>query len=106
MKYNVRIVAAFFESEGLPGFVTEHRFHPDRGWRFDFAWPVERVALEVEGGIWVGGGHNRGKGFAKDIEKYNQAVVLGWRVLRCEPINLCTVDTVNLVKKVMKYASA
>lgn len=33
-----------------PEFVREHRFHPTRRWRFDFAWPDEKVALEVEGG--------------------------------------------------------
>ena len=64
------------------GWVKEHRFHPTRLWRFDYAWPTYRVALEVEGGIWTGGRHTRGKGFANDIEKYDEAVILGWRVLR------------------------
>lgn len=64
------------------GWVKEHRFHSVRRWCFDYAWPEYRVALEVEGGIWTKGRHTRGKGFANDIEKYDEAVILGWRVLR------------------------
>ena len=51
-------------------------------WRFDFAWPGERVAAEVEGGIWARGRHVRGLGFRQDCTKYNAAALLGWRVLR------------------------
>jgi hypothetical protein len=40
------------------------------------------VAVEFEGGIWSNGRHIRGKGYARDVEKYNLAVLEGWRVLR------------------------
>ncbi|NIV32688.1 MAG: hypothetical protein GWN58_25550, partial [Anaerolineae bacterium] len=33
----------------------------------------------------AGGRHTRGDGFAKDIEKYNEALLLGWRVLKATP---------------------
>ena len=62
--------------------VREYRFHPTRRWRFDFAWPGEQIAGEVEGGTWKYGRHNRAEGFAKDCEKYNAAALLGWRVFR------------------------
>lgn len=64
------------------GAVREYRFHPTRKWRFDLAWPDSMVALEIEGAVWVQGRHTRGSGFAKDMEKYNAAALLGWRVLR------------------------
>lgn len=99
VKYNTPIVLAYFKSCGLPSPVTEHTFHPERKWRFDFAWLEQKVALEVEGGVWIGGGHNRGKGFAKDIEKYNAATVLGWRVLRCQPKEVCMYETAMMLKK-------
>jgi len=61
---------------------TEYKFHPQRRWRFDFAWPNHKVAVEIEGGSWVRGGHNRGVGYQKDCEKYNAATAMGWRVFR------------------------
>jgi len=60
----------------------EHRFHPDRKWRFDFAWPGHRLALELEGGTWTKGRHTRAKGYQGDCQKYNAAAVAGWLVLR------------------------
>ena len=62
----------------------EFHFHPTRRYRFDFAWPAKKVALEVEGGTFSRkpGAHNRGAHFESDCYKYNAAVLLGWRVLR------------------------
>ena len=62
--------------------VREYQFAPDRRWRFDFAWPESRVAVEIEGGTWIGGAHNRGRHFSEDCEKYSVAAALGWRVIR------------------------
>ena len=69
----------------LPGAVRELRFHPERRWRFDLAWPALRLAVEIEGGVFAGGRHARGVGFRADIEKYAEAMCLGWRVLRILP---------------------
>lgn len=66
----------------LPRPTTEFRFHPKRRWRFDLAWPELMCAVEIEGGVWIQGRHNRGSGFIADCEKYNEAILLGWRVLR------------------------
>jgi hypothetical protein len=63
----------------------EHRFAPPRRWRFDFAWPAQRIALEIEGGSWAGGRHVRGRGYEADCEKYSEAALRGWRVLRATP---------------------
>lgn len=60
----------------------EYRFHPTRKWRFDFAWTVPRVAVEIEGGIWTHGRHVRGTGYVSDMEKYNHATASGWRIFR------------------------
>lgn len=60
----------------------EYRFHPERKWRFDFAFLPQRLAVEIEGGTWKSGRHQTGTGFAQDCEKYNAAAMGGWRVLR------------------------
>jgi hypothetical protein len=70
---------------GLPRPTPECKFHPARDWRVDFAWWPEMLALEVEGGAWVQGRHNRGSGFVKDIEKYNELAIRGWRLIRATP---------------------
>ena len=76
--------AAIAASGGLPEPEREYEFAPPRRWRFDFAWPVGRVAVEVEGIHRAGGGtrHQRGRGFMADAEKYLAAQVLGWVVVR------------------------
>lgn len=105
MKYNKVIVLAYFRGLGLPEPKLEWKFHSTRKWRFDFAWNCNPndwrrwTALEVEGGVWIGGGHNRGAGFVKDMEKYNEAAALGWRIIRVQPKDLCTADTANLIKR-------
>lgn len=82
--------------------VKEYRFHPTRRWRFDYAIPNYKIAIEVEGGIWTQGRHTRPKGFLKDIEKYNSAALLGWKLFRTTPKKLCTSDTIKLLKEATK----
>jgi len=66
----------------LPAPEREFRAVASRRWRIDFAWPAQRIALEIEGGTWVQGRHSRPKGFEGDCEKYNEIALQGWRVLR------------------------
>jgi hypothetical protein len=70
---------------GLPAPQREFIFHKKRKWRFDLAWPDLLIAVEVEGGIWTGGRHVRGEGYEADCEKYNEAQLAGWMVLRFTP---------------------
>ncbi|MGL5912790.1 MAG: hypothetical protein ACRCZB_01395 [Bacteroidales bacterium] len=79
--------------------VKEHIFHPTRKWRFDYAIPELKIALEVEGGVWTGGRHTRPQGFLGDIEKYNAGALLGWRIFRTTPNDLCKLKTLNMIKE-------
>lgn len=63
-------------------FEREFKFHPKRKWRADFHLVEKMILVEVEGGIWSGGRHTRGKGYLGDMEKYNAATVMGYRVIR------------------------
>jgi very-short-patch-repair endonuclease len=67
-----------------PPLEREVRFHASRRWRADFAHLQSRTLIEIEGGIFIPGGgrHNRGGGYAKDAEKYLEAVLGGWTVIR------------------------
>ena len=63
-------------------FEQEFEFHPKRKWRADFHLVGKKILVEVEGAIWSGGRHTRGKGYIGDMEKYNAATMLGYQVIR------------------------
>jgi very-short-patch-repair endonuclease len=67
--------------DNFPDAVAEHRFHSVRKWRFDFAIPSERIAVEINGAVWTRGRHARGSGLVKEYEKMRHAAIAGWRVL-------------------------
>lgn len=64
---------------------AEWYFHTERKWRFDYACPELKIAIEVDGGIFTGGRHSGGVGQLKDMEKMNAATILGWRILHYTP---------------------
>lgn len=63
-------------------FDQEFKFHPSRMWRADFHLKGKKILVEVEGGIWSNGRHTRGKGYLGDLEKYNEATMMGYQVIR------------------------
>lgn len=67
-----------------PLLEREVQFLPSRRWRADFAHLESWTLIEIEGGIFLRGGgrHSRGAGYAKDAEKYLEAVLAGWTVIR------------------------
>src|SRR3990167_4527452 len=70
------------QAKGIPVPMEEFKFAaPERQWRFDFAF-YPKVAVELEGGLFVQGGHSRGMAHIRDMEKFNEAAARGWRVLR------------------------
>ena len=82
---------------GGPELEKEFRFHPVRRWRADFVHLPSRTLIEIEGGIYVNGRHNRGAGFAADLEKYLEAALAGWRVVRLGPNELTADHIARLV---------
>ena len=79
---NLETILAFhMHAAGIPAPVRQHEFHPTRKWRFDFAWPDRKLAVEVQGGQWVKGAHNRGTGMNNDARKNCAAVGMGWKVM-------------------------
>lgn len=86
---------------GIEPCEAEFKFHPERKWRFDFCFLRHKVAVEVEGGVWSNGRHTRGSGFIKDMEKYNAATELGWRILRFTPSQLGQSKTYETIKQTL-----
>ncbi len=83
-------------------FVAEWRFDYTRQWRADYAvWRRGRsaVLVEFEGGVWTMGRHTRGKGFIADLEKYNTASAMGFRIFRFTPQQVLRGEAKEFIKK-------
>jgi len=91
----------FWNALKMPCPVTEYKFHKDRRWRLDYAWPDVKLAVEIEGGVYNYGGHNSISGFKKDIDKYNALTEDGWHLLRYLPkkINYTQIQKVYIMLK-------
>jgi very-short-patch-repair endonuclease len=81
--------------DGLPETVyTEYKFDESRKFRFDFAIPDKKIAIEYEG---IYGGfrsrHTSVQGYSKDTEKYNLATISGWRILRYTASTVDSLET-------------
>jgi hypothetical protein len=115
-----RALAAQLKLLRVPEPQREYRFDPNRLWRFDFAWPALRLAAECEGGTFprkrwrkVGdqllrveeqGAHVRGAHFQSDAEKYNAAVLAGWRVLRFTRKMIDSWEAARTIQKALSWA--
>jgi hypothetical protein len=72
----------------------------ERKWRAPFARVESRTLLEFEGGIYFQGRHNRPQGFAADVEKYLEAALDGWRVLRLTEFQI----TAPTIERIVRFA--
>jgi hypothetical protein len=100
--YAPNIVVAWFRECGIPEPVFEYAHIPGRRFRLDIAWPAHRVGLEIQGGLWIKAAHSTATGIKRDMEKRNLGIVAGWKVLECEPRELCTAAMAELIKTVLK----
>ncbi len=85
----------------LPAASRNWRFHPTRKFELDFAWVPQKVALEIEGGIYSGGAHGRATGIVRDIEKGNLAILAGWRVFRATNHDIEDGSALALIKEAL-----
>lgn len=76
-----------------------------KDWRFDFALPDHRIAIEVEGGAWTGGRHTTGQGFHADLRKYAAAARMGWIVIRVDPAMIRSGEALDTVTTVIGATS-
>jgi very-short-patch-repair endonuclease len=87
------------------GLEREHRFHEQRQFRFDFAFPHLRLAIEVDGGIWSRGRHTDPRGYAKDCQKFAEAAILGWRVIRATGDQVTSGIAVQWVQRALEASA-
>lgn len=109
-------LAMHIKAYKLPAPVRETMFHPIRMWRFDFAWPDQMIAVEVEGGteshgrrkkvagkvITMKSRHLTATGFKEDCVKYNEAALLGWKVLRFSGAMVKSGEAIEIIKQALE----
>lgn len=98
-EYRFGAVAAGGPGKGLRKRLQEAGL---KDWRFDFAWPDLMLAVEVEGGAWVGGRHTRGKGFLEDLRKYQAAQVMGWTIYRTAGELIKSGEAVRIIEQLIQ----
>lgn len=93
-------IEAQLERVGVAGFVSEYKFHSVREWRFDFAHPDLKLAIECEGYTRDGKGrHQNPEGMTEDARKYNEAALWGWVVLRFTQPMVKSGEAVELIQR-------
>ena len=92
------------ELDCLEGLIREYKFHPSRKWLLDFAWPGKKIGIEIHGAIWSGkfGGHTSGLGRMRDMEKMNEAKLLGWTIIEVASNHLKDGKAHEWVKKLFR----
>ena len=71
----------------IEDFTLEKRFDKIRRFRFDYAIEEKKIAIEYEGVFSTKSRHTGKMGYSKDCEKYNLAILNGWKVLRYTAVN-------------------
>jgi hypothetical protein len=80
----------------------EYAFAPPRLWRFDFAWPHHKVAVEIDGGTKFGKSrHSRGEGFVGDCRKMNESALREWLVFRFTTEMVTSGEAIDVVRKAL-----
>jgi very-short-patch-repair endonuclease len=92
-----RTFEVVWKRNGGPSLETEFKFCPTREWRADYR--IGNVLIELEGGVFSGGRHNRSGGYSEDCAKYNMAAMLGYTVIRI-PTGFAT-D--NYLQQIIKF---
>ena len=94
--------ALFWQSLGGPALEREFRFHAERKWRADFAHVESRTLNEGEGSLCIKGGgrHNRAAGFIADAEKYLEAALDGWNVVRLTEAQITAPNIERIIRRV------
>lgn len=85
VKYNTGILEdPFAQYLTFKNIKYIRQFNPikDKRFKCDFYLPKYNIIIEIEGGIFIYGRHNRGKGYSEDCKKYNLIMLEGYKVIR------------------------
>lgn len=91
-------------------YIKEFQFHPIRQWRADYYLPDLKLLIELEGGVFgfgkknsIMGGHNRGKGYIQNLEKYNAANEMLYHQLRFANVEVERTKGQNVIDSLKNF---
>lgn len=101
-----RLFRRQLEGQGIGGFQQEVEFHPERKWRWDFAWPDRMIAVEIQGGTekhYLGdqSHHSTPQGYRNDLEKQREGQRLGWQVFAFTGLEVRNLSALRFLVGVM-----
>lgn len=97
--------------ENLPMPLRQYKFYPTRKWRCDFMYVQEKIAVEIEGGLFMkgqgkftGAGHSHPIHIMRDIEKYNYLALMGYRLFRFGKKEINNGDAISMISRALENA--
>ena len=76
------LFVSLLKEAGATRLATNFKFDSERQWLLDIVQEDSKTAIEIDGGGFAYGGHNRGRQMAWDYEKRNAALLQGWWVFQ------------------------
>ena len=72
---------------GIPRPIRQFEFAKciGRKYRSDYGWVDEKLLVELDGGLYIGGRHSTGIGRENDMERDAISCALGWKLMRFSP---------------------
>lgn len=89
---------------GLPAPDVQFRPTSTRRHRWDLAWPVSKLLVDVQGSVFSQGRHTSGTGYREDCRKMGIAVCLGYRCLWVTTDMVTSGEAVSLIETALSVA--
>lgn len=104
MNYLARLTLRLITDSGLPIPITEHRIDGNKELLCDFLWIGDnhRVMLSIDEGKNLEGKQKDSLKLKSDIEKLNEASLLGFTVIRVTKAHMISGQMVNWIKRALK----
>lgn len=82
----------------LPKPEREYKFLKNRRFRFDFCWPNNNFAVEVDGGVYNRSRHTTGAGYSRDCCKFALATIEGYKIIRVTTGQVSSGEAIEWIK--------
>ncbi len=92
------LLASQLDAEGIK-YEREYRILKSRKFRHDF-FIEPNLLIEVQGGVFMRGGHSTGTGITRDCEKQALAIVQGYRQLNVTTAQVFKGHAIQWIKAV------